>query len=692
MAYITVMDLPEKNKLDLNNDDYLLVSEPDESFKVKLSVINDFLSGIAASEFDEIKNKVIDDISNFVHANAVQFAVVSTENIQKGQPVQISTGEDPNKIYVENATVGDILGIAEFDIPSGQTSTILVNGILQNVNTQMYNLGDKLYFNNGTYITDKSFAEENELTKIGFVLADGIDGKILIDIEKTQTTTISIYDENNLIGTTNKINFIGEDVNSFVNNETGAIDVYIPSASISSKFNNNIDSTDAILRASFQTYDRILSDVDDNFFTSTFKTDDTVPTVINDLTFYTNESFYVSTNNTFTVSVLQGTAVQENSITIDSNGIFTNENITITVIDFKQELNHFSAKINILIKLNNHGENAIHVNYTDANDDISYNNLVFYDDSSVIPKIYSDTELTYNTYKYLSGIKFGSSAAITSDLRLVNAKYLTYENKLLRINGNNIINTKDINITPTDKLYNTDIMYSLSENILSDRFIFGVNEESTAFVYDFINSNNTSLIIDGLIDTNISNSNRIYEDFITEDYRLRSDSTSPLYLLPFDSTRYLDDSELQVYNDRLVYPTLDFSMYFNNYNYSTLTGNRSFIRKFWHSGISHSNGIFKFDDTNITEEDLGDTVLLEISLNGNTWFDITSDYFGGVIADMGGARINSDINNLEINNLVEFTLGLDTFTDIDSDWGIYFRITLTDPQKYVGTIQLINWN
>ena len=45
-------------------------------------------------------------------------------------------------------------------------------------------------------------------------------------------------------------------------------------------------------------------------------------------------------------------------------------------------------------------------------------------------------------------------------------------------------------------------------------------------------------------------------------------------------------------------------------------------------------------------------------------------------------------------NKIEFTLGLDKFTDENCDWGIYFKIMIKESakNKFVDSLQIINWN
>lgn len=72
-----------------------------------------------------------------------------------------------------------------------------------------------------------------ELTDTPTEYASGDAGKVLVvngdedAIEFTElTTSIEVYDEGNLVGSTYKINFIGDDVGAYLNGDT--IDIYIP--------------------------------------------------------------------------------------------------------------------------------------------------------------------------------------------------------------------------------------------------------------------------------------------------------------------------------------------------------------------------------------------------------------------------------------------------------------------------------
>jgi hypothetical protein len=200
------------------------------------------------------------------------------------------------------------------------------------------------------------------------------------------------------------------------------------------------------------------------------------------------------------------------------------------------------------------------------------------------------------------------------------------------------------------------------------------------------------------INTYVDNATRIYEDFRLETLRVQSDGVSP-----WDSTMsilsYDNNLGLQYLHSRLVYPSIDFRTY-NPYplsqpNYNGSTGDRMFIRRFWHTTNTFSNGRMVFGTNNLTEALLasGDITIF-ISPNNSTWFDLSQPYMGGVIPANGGCRINADTNGLSgatvNNNSLEFTFGAGLFSS-----EVWFRITYKDSVSghllYMDSMNLINW-
>lgn len=503
---------------------------------------------------------------------------------------------------------------------------------------------------------------------------------------------ITVLDEGSEVGSAKKINFIGATVNSFIDSDTGVIDVYIPSATYSSNFSLNNNSSDARLNNT-QTYTRYISNPVDNSFYLGLYQPGSIQKCINqtNLNYLTADKFYVEVNSRIRIEIIQEGLLEELEFNIE-NGTYNSRFITAVISNKQKELSHFTANFSCSLDLNLFfGYVKINIKYIGTST-YEFSEEFFVDDSMSIADIEIIPEIINNTYNYLSGIKYLSTGTgIKNNITLKNAKSFSFPNAIFDIDGVNAglniynYNFSDLGIQNFD--YNTDINIIKTYNILSNKFYNG-NLIVKGRVNDWTIGTYKSFYLDALVNTFTDSSTRIYESFVSETNRLKTD------LSIFNSIDILDTDELQVYNSRLVYPQLDFSNYYGNPDYSVLSGDKTYIRKFWHTGVSHSNGLFQIN-SNITENDLfsGD-IKIEISLDGVSWYDCSKDYVGGILVNNSGCRINSDTNSLNINNKIEFTLGLNKFTNSSSNWGIYFKITIKEiaKNKYVDILQITNWN
>lgn len=102
---------------------------------------------------ETLTNKTITDLSNMIHADAVHLSVrnISGATINKGQPVYISgynVGEDKVEISLADADVAGAMpaiGLVEANILNNTNGQVLVSGILDNINTSSFSVGDILY-------------------------------------------------------------------------------------------------------------------------------------------------------------------------------------------------------------------------------------------------------------------------------------------------------------------------------------------------------------------------------------------------------------------------------------------------------------------------------------------------------------------------------------------------------------------
>lgn len=226
------------------------------------------------------------------------------------------------------------------------------------------------------------------------------------------------------------------------------------------------------------------------------------------------------------------------------------------------------------------------------------------------------------------------------------------------------------------------------------------NTQVTAQLYDWGPvMSDASPIYPCCVNTYTDNSTRVYEDFRLETLRLESDYNT-IWDNTQDLTSYDGGNGLQYQCSRLIYPQTNFQNYLplsgTQPDYTGLAGNRYFYRRMWHTGTSHSNGLFLFGDYSWTETDItNEDLRIRISLNGTDWYYVNRDYLGGPLSNGDGCRINPGTNSLTANNRIEFTLGTGGFTSASTGggWGIYLEImyTDTDISKYLGTLQITNW-
>lgn len=214
------------------------------------------------------------------------------------------------------------------------------------------------------------------------------------------------------------------------------------------------------------------------------------------------------------------------------------------------------------------------------------------------------------------------------------------------------------------------------------------------------------------VNTYVPNATRIYEDFRLEEvgieagtHRLQSDLVS-LWDNTQDLNAYDDNLGLQYQCSRLIYPQTNFGGYSplagSQPNYAGSAGQRTWYRRFWHTGVSHPVGRFRMTDYSITENDLSaNNVLIDISLDGLAWYSLNGLYLGGPLADGDPCRTDKDVYGLTgnapdpENGQLAFSLGTGGFTGAGTGggWGIYIRIQFANGQitKYIGSIGEMTW-
>lgn len=180
MSYTTINDLQEKLIDEIYGSEYLLLTDQDNSYKVSVDTISEVLISLTSDIEQTLKNKIIDDVTNFVHANAIHFVATAKEDIVKGQPVKLITDPSfPETVFVGLAGANDVaLGICEDGCLQGEQGEFMVSGILTDINTTQWTAGDFLYAIDGALTTVQPTADKIQF--VGYVLNSAPSGKILV--------------------------------------------------------------------------------------------------------------------------------------------------------------------------------------------------------------------------------------------------------------------------------------------------------------------------------------------------------------------------------------------------------------------------------------------------------------------------------------------------------------------------------
>lgn len=521
------------------------------------------------------------------------------------------------------------------------------------------------------------------------------------------------------------LNFVGAEVKAQPGQNGNIVDVYIPPPTYVSHFNTTDGDSDA----------RVADEATSNRYVAA-PTEEGTPYKVGDwnlavkhpvvsagvLTYSTPEAFSIRDDKStvFTVSVLDAdntTILRSHSVTLTGDYSETKDDIKITVSDFASDANRFKAKVNAEINiaaiLPQGGRFSVRLTHNNGADGLfeKKQENIFYDANINKPKLSGLTvEEAVPVIRHLSGVKYYTAGSQFS-VNLADADYLndsSYGDMLIELDSTNLglpvikVGRTDAGLSGwTNAWNNQDASYAKNDwaIVQSNHYYQGAGANVKARPYDFTAGNwITSPNMSVLVDTYTDNSTRILEDFRSETNRLTSDYAA------WDSTKdlrsYDGSNGLQVAGSRLIYPKDNYMSYAPDTNkqpdYSGCTGERTYIRRFWHQNVSHSNGILRFSDHNLTEAKFaqGD-FRIELSLDGTEWYTLGAEYDGGILTDGDGCRINTGQYNLDVNNQISFSLGLNKFTDEASDWGIYLRITFADSAAgknlYMGSIELTDW-
>lgn len=164
MAYISISQLDALNKDTLGNEDYLLISSGTRSHKINVQELKVFMTEQFVLEDWVIENKVIDSITNTIHATAVQYKVKAAENLLRGDVVTLCASAEEallsepvvRKCVQANYPIMPAVGIMQQDLATGQEGAMITIGIFKNIDTSAWPRGTILYTGtHGEFTTTK---------------------------------------------------------------------------------------------------------------------------------------------------------------------------------------------------------------------------------------------------------------------------------------------------------------------------------------------------------------------------------------------------------------------------------------------------------------------------------------------------------------------------------------------------------
>jgi hypothetical protein len=558
-------------------------------------------------------------------------------------------------------------------------------------------------------IYEDGVAVHTQTNKINFTGAvetsyDSVSGMVNVNILGSTGSGIVVEDEGVEVGTADTINFVGAGVIA----KTGAnkINVYVPPPTYSPEFNTGASSISGIVGTS-----RNVAAPTGNYLIGDWTAGTKHPCINSGSLVYETPVKYSfeSLESSLTVAVKNATGitVMTSTIILDENSDTTNNNIRVINTEFGSEYDRYCIKSRVEINLDPvlTAGGRFSVTITQNNptmDDYTFTQTdLFYDKQSSAASLSSPSlSIQSGVTKYLSGVQYyttGTQVSVTiGDIDNLNDK--SYPDTQVEIVGAELglsqLSLTGANLTGwTNSWDDTNDSYSKSDWSIStgNLFVQSSTANCAARTNDWaagawVNGNDLAV----LIDTYSDNSTRIYEDFRSETYRLKSDLTA------WDSTQnitsYDDALGLQVKNSRLIYPTENFQSYnpgtLSQPNYVGAAGSRTYFRRMWSAGTTYSNGTLTFAGTGLTENNFWtlQKMKLQWSVDGTNWFAMNVEYAGGVLTPGAGSRVNRDTVNLDAGaKQIAFTLGEGLFST-----EIWFKIELTDATISVDSISL-NW-
>ena len=535
---------------------------------------------------------------------------------------------------------------------------------------------------------------------------------------------ITVQDEGTtLVAGATTLNFIGATVKA-ESAGNGVVNIYIPPVVLSSHFNTTDGGTTATVSPVSTTQRYVSSPSSEG---SPFKigswngTTALYPCINTSSISYTtvNACSFSGTTSTLTAQLIDanGTTVLATNTASNIGG-----NISVLVQGINLQVTGWTAEtssmnkgviavnFNIAALLSNGGRFSIRIVQTSGGVNYTFTqNDIFFDANTVAQSIGSVSIAETSGHVTLNK-KSGVQAYTTGSQFTVNVANMNNMNNdsfpapFMQVSGSNYgLTQQTVTYASTglsnwtNKWNNTGASWSITNWAITQTNYFTRQScVASAMPVDWsngswVNSGSSSSIVDTYTD----NSTRVYEDFTSETYRLKSDLSTAWdgtqSLMTFDSGTGLQVGD----GTYLEYPTINYSIYNPNpaaqFNYTAATGSRVYYRRMYHTNTNHSNG--NFNILGVTEAQLtSGAVKLEISLDGTNWFNCGLPYISSPLTNGSGCRINSD--TVAMPNLA-FTFGTGVFTTASTGggWGVYVRITLPQGSTAkIDLIQITNWS
>lgn len=315
--------------------------------------------------------------------------------------------------------------------------------------------------------------------------------------------------------------------------------------------------------------------------------------------------------------------------------------------------------------------------------------IVFYDDNTELISFanISVTQHELITNKYLSGLRHYSK----NDKFKINFQALNLFKNTYKMPNQILVGVDNFGVDDYYTNYQSpDVSNTVNGNIddtVQYEKIIKIDKDDHYSVYPFLKLKGYSPHEESaeflsnpqniLINTHNVTSDDKNEYFVDEYYRLPStntyDSIPKDYTGVWNSQNLLQDGELQIYDQRLLYPSLNFTQYYypaQTANYSGYSGTRSYVRVFRDFGLPHNNGTFFIKDIHLND----DTTKIYMKLPSQTgWLDLKTWYNE---ADFNG---ENDDGCLTANDGFYFTWTSGEYSTAYSGYMVIIKVVMSNP-------------